>query len=59
MTVLVTNVESQATLPGSVEVEVQAVVVEEEDSVEGEGPPEVGHIIRSSSRNRAINDKIP
>ena len=48
MTVLVTNVESQATLPGRVEVGVQAVVVEEEDSVEGEGPPEVGHMMRSS-----------
>lgn len=44
MTVLVTNVESQATLPGSVEVGVQAVVVEEEDSVEGEGPPEVTNV---------------
>lgn len=36
--------ESQATLPGSVEVGVQAVVVEEEDSVEGEGPPEVTNV---------------
>lgn len=44
MTVLVTNVESQATLPGSVEVGVQAVVVEEEDSVEGEGLPEVTNV---------------
>ena len=48
MTALVTNVESQATLPGSVEVGVQAVVVEEEVSVEEEGLQEVGHMIRSS-----------